>query len=125
MVAGPRNQTLFNFNHFREPCNHPNCVVCLGFSGRSKPNGGMTDKIGHESRLATAEVASTWRTSERLAISEWLVCYLVTNTIRAFPVSSHAFSTSASGTDLVVILNFAGTTTSKTLLIAESSPGKG
>jgi hypothetical protein len=24
MVAGLRNQSLFSFNHFRKPCNHPN-----------------------------------------------------------------------------------------------------
>jgi hypothetical protein len=30
MVAGPRNQNLFSFKTFHEPCNHPNCSISLG-----------------------------------------------------------------------------------------------
>ncbi len=29
MVAGRRNQSLFYFNHFRKPCNHPNLYAVV------------------------------------------------------------------------------------------------
>ena len=44
MVAGPRNQKIFSFKNFREPCNHPNCVAALhksmlAYSGKYRVEG--------------------------------------------------------------------------------------
>ena len=54
MVAGRRNQSLFYFNHFRKPCNHPNLYAAGGHSRKlrlktlpmSQDRHGMIDSFG-------------------------------------------------------------------------------